>query len=482
MLTAGIVFLLAVFTVGLFYVNASEVYKRYMHEEVRNLSLLASNLVDAEMHQQLTSPDQEGSELYQIALQPLVDFHLKMPDIHYLYTMVDIDGQDYFILDTAYVSEIRKSPDVEFSGLMELYEEPMDDSEEKATLYGGEAHVHTEPYTDEFGTFISSLAPINDSSGEMIAFVGVDYRITKYQERLASLRQAGYISLGVGIVLALILGYLAGKQHAHLKKAFEIQAAHEEELDLARRKAEAANKAKSDVMMVVAHELKTPINVIIGFCELACDFIRDKCKGEVKAELEEDLKHICVAAETLQRHTKQLLISEELDAKGVEGAVGSVLFENVLAEHIGVFDGVAKRKHITMEYDSEGSYPVLANEYAIGQAVENLFSNAVKYSPENKKIEIKLRREKDGQHLLFSVTDEGPGLSEADQKKLFQPFTRLSPQPSSGESSTGLGLSIVKRIVEAHKGKVWCESQLGQGATFFIRLPLECVREYAVRD
>lgn len=476
-LTAGVVFLLSLFTVGLFYFNASEVYKRYMHEEVRNLSLLASNLVDLELHEQLTDPALEGSETYNQALAPLVEFHLKMPDIHYLYTMVDIDGQDYFILDTAFVPEIRKSPDVEFSSLMEVFEEPIDDSEEKAALYAGEAYVHQEPYTDEFGTFISALSPINDANGEMQAFVGVDYRITKYQERLVALKQAGAISLIAAAILALGLGFLARNQHAHLKRAFELQQAHENELELARKKAEEASKAKGDIMAVVAHELKTPINVIIGFCELTLDYIKQKCPENVKAALEDDIIHICGAAETLQRHTEQLLISEELDAKGIEGAIHSVFFERIVADRIDMFDLEARRKGINLEFKGKGEYLVLVNEYAIGQVVENLLSNAIKYSPECKQVTVVIDASEDGTHVLLSITDQGPGLTEEDKKKLFQPFSRLSAQPSSGETSTGLGLSIVKRIIEAHEGKVWCDSMQGEGATFYIKLPLERVSE-----
>lgn len=114
---------------------------------------------------------------------------------------------------------------------------------------------------------------------------------------------------------------------------------------------------------------------------------------------------------------------------------------------------------------------VLADSERLYQSLENLFSNAVKYSPLKSPIEIYVERIE--QHVRFSIADHGAGLSDDDQKKLFGKFQKLTPRPTGNESSTGLGLSIVKRIVELHSGKVWAESQLGRGSTFFIELPAE---------
>ena len=103
------------------------------------------------------------------------------------------------------------------------------------------------------------------------------------------------------------------------------------------------------------------------------------------------------------------------------------------------------------------------------QVFENLVSNAVKYSPPGKKIFVRLKAE--AGVVRFEVEDQGPGLSKEDQKKLFGKFARLSAKPTGGEHSTGLGLSIVKRLVEAMNGKVWCESELGMGAKFIVTIP-----------
>jgi signal transduction histidine kinase len=93
----------------------------------------------------------------------------------------------------------------------------------------------------------------------------------------------------------------------------------------------------------------------------------------------------------------------------------------------------------------------------------------VKYSPPGRDIFVRLKKHAQGPRV--EVQDQGPGLSAEDQKKLFGKFARRSSKPTGGEHSTGLGLSIVKKMVQAMNGRVWCESELGQGATFVVELP-----------
>ncbi|MFY8001277.1 MAG: sensor histidine kinase, partial [Candidatus Kapaibacteriota bacterium] len=117
---------------------------------------------------------------------------------------------------------------------------------------------------------------------------------------------------------------------------------------------------------------------------------------------------------------------------------------------------------------------ILADKQTVRQIFENLISNAVKYSPPWKQVWVRVKHtEFSGKKMMrVEVQDEGPGLSEEDKSKLFQKFARLSAQPTGGENSTGLGLSIVKKLVELQQGRVWCESTLGKGATFIVEFPL----------
>jgi signal transduction histidine kinase len=102
----------------------------------------------------------------------------------------------------------------------------------------------------------------------------------------------------------------------------------------------------------------------------------------------------------------------------------------------------------------------------IVQIIDNLLSNAIKFSNHNTKVHVTLKDE--NQTIRFEIDDEGPGITEEDKPQLFQKFQKLHARPTDGESSTGLGLSIVKKYVEAMKGKVWCESEFGKGAKFIV--------------
>jgi signal transduction histidine kinase len=109
--------------------------------------------------------------------------------------------------------------------------------------------------------------------------------------------------------------------------------------------------------------------------------------------------------------------------------------------------------------------------------MDNLINNAIKFSPSNRSIWVSL--EGQGKKVSFRVRDQGPGLTEEDKKLVFGLYQRLSAKPTGTEFSTGLGLSIVKQRVELHGGRVWVESQHGEGATFHVELPADL---YAAQD
>ena len=131
---------------------------------------------------------------------------------------------------------------------------------------------------------------------------------------------------------------------------------------------------------------------------------------------------------------------------------------------------IADRKQIRCLFESRGDIPtVWTDRIATAAVLDNLLSNAVKYSPSGSRIWIRLSSEGDG--VVFSVRDEGPGLSDEDQAKLFQRGAQLTPEPTGGESSTGYGLAVAKEFIERLGGTIWCESVLGEGSCFSFRLP-----------
>jgi signal transduction histidine kinase len=134
------------------------------------------------------------------------------------------------------------------------------------------------------------------------------------------------------------------------------------------------------------------------------------------------------------------------------------------------YQRIADRKDIRILYTSTGEVPqVRADRVAVAAVLDNLLSNAVKYSPPNKSIRVQVQG--DQSSASCSVQDEGPGLSQEEQTRLFQRGVHLSPVPTGGESSMGYGLAVTKELIEQLGGAIWCISTLGQGACFSFRLP-----------
>jgi signal transduction histidine kinase len=134
------------------------------------------------------------------------------------------------------------------------------------------------------------------------------------------------------------------------------------------------------------------------------------------------------------------------------------------------YQRVAQRKKIRVAFAAAEHVPaVWTDRVAVAAVLDNLLSNAVKYSQPEKQIEVQVRSEQGG--AICGVRDEGPGLSQEDQAKLFQRGVRLTPRPTGGESSTGYGLAVARELIEKLSGAIWCESAPGQGSCFLFRLP-----------
>ncbi|MEW6161488.1 MAG: HAMP domain-containing sensor histidine kinase, partial [Verrucomicrobiota bacterium] len=216
-------------------------------------------------------------------------------------------------------------------------------------------------------------------------------------------------------------------------------------------------------MGIVAHDLRNPLTAVQGFSEL---ILEDPDLD--RAKIEEIAQRISVTARRLTEMVQKLL-----DANAIErGELKLNLAPCELSElTLSVAEShrrraQAKQQLLQVENATAPIMALLDRNLAV-QIFENLVSNAIKYSPPGKSIQVRLRRE--GENVRFEVQDEGPGLSAEDQKRLFGKFARLSAKPTGGENSTGLGLSIAKKMVEAMQGEIWCESEPDHGATFVVQ-------------
>jgi len=248
------------------------------------------------------------------------------------------------------------------------------------------------------------------------------------------------------------------------------------ELKLARERLREMNEEKNEFMGIVAHDLRNPLGAIKGYAELIgedSEAVRPAPAAELELlrnGLKESAGRIQNAAERMVEMVQNLLDTNRIERGEMKLNLAPTDLCRVLATVVETQRPRAAAKQQRIHLQSE-SVPVTVavDPNVMVQVLENLVSNAMKYSPPGKNIFVRLKR--DAGPARCEVQDEGPGLSAEDQKKLFGKFARLSAKPTGGEHSTGLGLSIVKKMVEAMSGKVWCESELGRGAMFIVEFP-----------
>lgn len=237
--------------------------------------------------------------------------------------------------------------------------------------------------------------------------------------------------------------------------------------ELSKKNAELAslNALKNQFLGMAAHDLRNPLQGILYYSEFLL---------EDPARLEADqLEFITVIHDQSQYMTS--LVNDLLDVATIESGKLQLDLQPVDLAKLAQTNLVrnrlfAGRKNITLDFEV-GNIPMsLLDAAKMEQVLDNLTTNAIKYSRPGSHVHIRLRVA--GTEILLSVQDEGPGIPPAELDLLFKPFQRTSVKSTGGEKSSGLGLVIAKRIVNGHAGRIWVESQVGIGSTFFVAIPV----------
>lgn len=218
------------------------------------------------------------------------------------------------------------------------------------------------------------------------------------------------------------------------------------------------NSEKNELIGIVVHDLKNPLTSAISVADLFQQEKITKDQGEYLSLIRRSLKRM------------NGLVAKILEIKVLESSSlqinSSVLnLKEVAQEVISSLKVQSDNKRIEIKEELDDSKINLDRALLI-QVLDNLISNAIKFSNQDTLITVRLKS--DETSVRFEVSDQGPGISNEDKPKLFEKFQPLAARPTGGEISTGLGLSIVKKYIDAMDGRVWCESVLGEGATFFV--------------
>jgi signal transduction histidine kinase/DNA-binding response OmpR family regulator len=247
----------------------------------------------------------------------------------------------------------------------------------------------------------------------------------------------------------------------------------------AREVAEAANQAKSDFLASVSHELRTPLTSVLGFAKISQRSLETKLLPKIQADdprTKRDIRHvrenidiIVTEGERLTTLINDVLDLAKIEAGKVEWSMQPLAIAEVIERAVAATASLVEQKDLALIKDITTDLPeVIGDQDQLIQVVINLISNAVKFTDQGS---VTCRARQVNREIVVSVIDTGPGIAEADQLKVFEKFKQVGDTLTGKPEGTGLGLPICKEIVERHGGRIWVESEPGQGSTFSFTLP-----------
>jgi signal transduction histidine kinase len=233
---------------------------------------------------------------------------------------------------------------------------------------------------------------------------------------------------------------------------------------------EIASKHKSQFLANMSHELRTPLNAILGYTEL----ILDDIYGEVPEKVREVLERVQKSGQHLLGLINAVLDLSKIEAGQLTLSVSDYSLSDVIYTAVASVESLATEKHLQLIVEVSLDLPVgQGDERRLAQVLLNLLGNAIKFTDAGK-VNVRATAAEDA--FLVAVSDSGPGISDEDQAKIFEEFQQADSSSTKQKGGSGLGLSIAKHIVEMHGGRIWVESRLGKGSTFWFTLPVHVER------
>jgi signal transduction histidine kinase len=261
------------------------------------------------------------------------------------------------------------------------------------------------------------------------------------------------------------------EEHANeLEREIREREVMERELRRAKDAAETANVAKSQFLNNMGHEVRTPLNAVIGYMEL----IHDNIYGEVPEKIRDVLQRVEKNGQRLLSLINEVLDISKMEAGRLTLSLSDYSMLEVAQTVATSFESAAAEKHLALKVTVAPDLPRgRGDQRRLTQVVMNLVGNAIKFTEIG---EVQLDVQASDGAFLVSVADTGPGIATADQQRIFEAFGQIDTSKTR-KGGTGLGLSITKRIVELHSGRIWVESTPGKGSTFRFTVPIRVVRQ-----
>ena len=226
-----------------------------------------------------------------------------------------------------------------------------------------------------------------------------------------------------------------------------------------------ADKVKNEFLANISHELRTPLNSILGFS----DILGTQLYGNLNPKQEEYINDIKVSATHLLGMINEVLDMSKIEANAMKVVKSAFWISRAVDEVANILSPLAQKKNVKLIKNMDVDFEVFADYQKIQQILYNLVSNAIKYSPDNDEVEISVNS--DDENFKILVHDNGIGIDKKYHGKIFAKFVQLDSAYTKKESSTGLGLTITKELVELHGGKISLISEVNNGSTFIVEIP-----------
>jgi signal transduction histidine kinase len=317
--------------------------------------------------------------------------------------------------------------------------------------------VVSQPFDDPFGrgARIATAATVSEVGWRLIAVARPTVARTELESTLMQQRAVRLFLVG----LLLAGSYVLGRT---LRRTLRQRSA----LSHANLAIAQANEAKSRFLANMSHELRTPLNAIIGFA----DVLGQRMFGELNARQADYVNDIVGSGRHLLSLINDILDLSKVEAGRMTLEPAAFSLSNALTDGVTMVRENASRHRINVSMDVAPDVGVItADERKVRQVVFNLLSNAVKFTPDGGRITVTAARA--AGEVRVAVADTGVGIAVEDQARVFEEFAQTKDGEHAAEG-TGLGLTVAKRLVELHGGRIWVESQVGKGSTFTFALPL----------
>ncbi|GAB4246725.1 MAG: hypothetical protein Tsb0034_25730 [Ekhidna sp.] len=293
-------------------------------------------------------------------------------------------------------------------------------------------------------------------------------------ERQQSLKNLLIIGIVIFGIFLLIIGYLFYKNQKTAKLLIgQKDQIYDQKEDIRAKNEQLMNRnsqlmslieEKNNLVKILAHDIRSPLSQITMITE-----ILSNASDEAEDRKEEFLKQIGLSAKRINDMVSKILDVDNAEDDKIRVMRERVDLRDIFSDIRNRYTSQAAKKDIRLKVNScTENYIIRTDHLLMTLVLENLVSNAIKFSPPNTTVILEADCKYDG--VLIKVSDEGPGFTEEDKQHLFEKFHKLSARPTAGESSIGLGLSIVKKYVNDLGGEVWLESEEGKGSTFFVKL------------